>query len=60
MSIVLALSGLALLVIALILFVRTSREATASGATTNRRGIIILVFLGLLLGLASQLPIFRG
>ncbi len=60
MAIVLALTGMAILVVALVLFVRSSREATATGATSNRRGIILLVFLGLALALASQLPVFHG
>ncbi|GAA5036728.1 hypothetical protein ACFQRL_09710 [Microbacterium fluvii] len=60
MSIVLALTGLALLLVALVMFVRTSKTASEHGATTNRRAIVVLTLLGLALGLASQLPAFRG
>ncbi|MEH3089836.1 MAG: hypothetical protein PGN24_09660 [Microbacterium arborescens] len=61
MSIVLALTGLAILLIALVIFVRNQRigdDGTNQGST--RRGIILLMFFGLLLGLASQLPVFQG
>lgn len=60
MAIVLGVSGLAVLLVALVLFVRSSRQATAAGATTNRRAVLVLTFLGLLLALASQLPIFQA
>jgi len=59
MALVLGLSGLALLAVALVLFLRTQKEASASGATTNRRGVLILTLLGLMLALSSQLPIFQ-
>ncbi|GAA3922107.1 hypothetical protein [Microbacterium invictum] len=59
MAIVLAVSGLAVLLVALVMFLRTSKEPGAGGATTNRRTIMILTLLGLVLALASQLPIFR-
>ncbi|GLJ80630.1 hypothetical protein [Microbacterium imperiale] len=61
MSIVLALTGLAVLLIALVIFVRNQRigdDGTNRGST--RRGIILLTFFGLVLGLASQLPVFQG
>jgi hypothetical protein len=60
MAILLALTGLGLLLVALVLFVRSSRAASAEGATTNRRSLVMLTLLGLLLGLASQLPVFAA
>lgn len=60
MAVALALSGLVVLLVALVLFVRSSRQASAAGATTNRRSLVLLTFLGLLLALASQLPAFQG
>lgn len=61
MAVVLALTGLVLLVVALVLFVRNQRiGADGSNRGSTRRGLIILVLLGLLLGLASQLPVFAA
>jgi hypothetical protein len=60
MAILLAVTGLGLLLVALVLFVRSSRTASAEGATTNRRSLVMLTLLGLLLGLASQLPVFAA
>ncbi|MCR2783207.1 MULTISPECIES: hypothetical protein [unclassified Microbacterium] len=60
MAILLGVSGLAVLLVALVLFVRTSRQASESGATTNRRAVLVLTLLGLVLALASQLPIFQA
>lgn len=60
MAIALGVSGLVILLVALVLFVRSSRQASASGATTNRRSVLVLTLLGLLLALASQLPVFQA
>ena len=61
MSILLALTGLAILLIALIIFVRNQRIGTdGTNRGSTRRGIILLMFFGLLLGLASQLPVFQS
>lgn len=60
MAIALAVTGVVLLAIAGVMFVRSSKSPGAGGATTNRRAIMILTALGLLFGLASQLPVFRG
>ncbi|MBD7957539.1 hypothetical protein H9651_07795 [Microbacterium sp. Sa4CUA7] len=60
MAIVLGVTGLLVLLVALMIFVRSSRQATAAGATTNRRSVLVLTLLGLLLALASQLPIFQA
>ncbi len=61
MAVVLALTGLVLLVVALVLFVRNQRIGDdGSNRGSTRRGLIILVLLGLLLGLASQLPVFAA
>ncbi|KAA9089490.1 hypothetical protein F6B42_03135 [Microbacterium radiodurans] len=61
MAVVLALTGLIVLLIALVIFVRNQRigdDGTNRGST--RRGLILLTFLGLVLALASQLPVFQG
>lgn len=60
MAILLGVSGLLVLLVALVLFVRSSRQASAAGATTNRRSVLVLTLLGLMLALASQLPIFQA
>ncbi|MEZ3161549.1 hypothetical protein AB1K54_13550 [Microbacterium sp. BWT-B31] len=60
MSIVLAVSGLVVLTIALVLFVRSKRDAPQGNAISNGRGLVLLTVLGLMLGLASQLPFFKG
>jgi hypothetical protein len=59
MSVFLALSGMALLLVVLVLFVRARREAPQGTPLPNGRALVILTFLGLMLALASQLPIFR-
>lgn len=58
-AIVLVLTGLALLITALVLFLRGRRDAPQGTPLPNGRGIMLLTFAGLLLALASQLPIFR-
>lgn len=61
MSLVLALTGLAVLLIALVIFVRNQRIGDdGSNRGSTRRGIILLTLLGLVLALASQLPVFTG
>ncbi|WP_256728915.1 hypothetical protein [Microbacterium oleivorans] len=61
MAAVLALTGLAVLVVALVIFVRNQRIGDdGSNRGSTRRGIILLMFFGLVLGLASQLPVFQG
>ena len=60
MAIVLGVTGLVVLLGALVIFVRSSRQASAAGATTNRRAVLVLTLLGLLLALASQLPVFQA
>ncbi|MBN9223209.1 MAG: hypothetical protein ABS63_00570 [Microbacterium sp. SCN 70-27] len=59
MAIVLALTGLAVLVLALVLFVRGRKDAPQGTPLPNGRGIMLLTFAGLILALASQLPFFR-
>ncbi|MCT9819657.1 hypothetical protein N3K63_05075 [Microbacterium sp. W1N] len=60
MSLVLVISALAVLVVALVLFLRGRRDAPQGTALPNGRGIVILTVLGLVLALASQLPVFRA
>jgi len=61
MAVVLALTGLVLLLVALAIFVRNQKIGDdGSNRGSTRRGLIVLVLLGLLLGLASQLPVFSG
>ncbi len=60
MAIILALTGFLLLVAAGIIFLmnrRTGKDGTNAGST--RRGIIILVVLGLVFAFASTLPAFK-
>lgn len=59
MAIVLVLTGLALLLAALVLFVRGRKDAPQGTPLPNGRGIVLLTLAGLLLALASQLPVFR-
>jgi hypothetical protein len=59
MSVFLAVSGMAVLLVVLVLFVRARREAPQGTPLPNGRALVILTFLGLMLGLASQLPLFR-
>ena len=55
----LVLSGLALLITALVLFLRGRKDAPQGTPLPNGRGIMLLTFAGLILALASQLPAFR-
>lgn len=59
MAIVLVLTGLALLVVALVLFLRGRKDAPQGTPLPNGRGILLLTLAGLVLALASQLPVFR-
>lgn len=59
MGIFFILTALALLVTALVLFVRGRKDAPQGTPLPNGRGIMLLTFAGLLLALASQLPLFR-
>lgn len=59
MAIVLVVTALALLVIALVLFLRGRRDAPQGTPLPNGRGIMLLTLAGLVLALASQLPIFQ-
>ncbi|MGB4777891.1 hypothetical protein [Microbacterium sp.] len=59
MAVVLVLSGFALLIVALVLFVRGRRDAPQGTPLPNGRGIALLTLAGLVLALASQLPFFR-
>jgi hypothetical protein len=58
MDVFLALSGLVILVVVLVLFLRGRRDAPQGTPLPNGRALVILTFLGLILALASQLPIF--
>ncbi|WP_347346288.1 hypothetical protein [Microbacterium sp.] len=61
MSIVLIVTAFVLLIAATVIYVKnrnTGPDGTNVGST--RRGLILLVFVGLALALASQLPVFRG
>ena len=59
MALILILTGLALLIIALVLFVQGRKDAPQGTPLPNGRGIMLLTFAGLILALASQLPIFQ-
>ncbi|GAA1643782.1 hypothetical protein [Microbacterium flavum] len=59
MALVLILTALALLIIALILFIQGRKDAPQGTPLPNGRGIMLLTLAGLVLALASQLPIFR-
>lgn len=59
MAIVLIVTALALLIVALVLFVRGRRDAPQGTPLPNGRGIMVLTLAGLVLALASQLPLFR-
>ena len=56
MALILILTGLALLIIALVLFVQGRKDAPQGTPLPNGRGILALTLAGLLLALASQLP----
>jgi hypothetical protein len=59
MSLFLVLSGLAVLLVALVLFLRGRRDAPQGTPLPNGRALVLLTLLGLMLTLASQLPVFR-
>lgn len=59
MAVALALSGLGLLLVALVLFVRGRKDAPQGTPLPNGRGIVLITLAGMMLALASQLPIFR-
>ncbi|HYP73069.1 MAG TPA: hypothetical protein VEP72_03210 [Microbacterium sp.] len=59
MAIFLVLTALALLIVALVLFLRGRREAPQGTPLPNGRGITLLTVAGLVLALASQLPVFQ-
>jgi uncharacterized membrane protein YidH (DUF202 family) len=59
MSLFLVLSGLAVLIVALVLFLRGRRDAPQGTPLPNGRALVLLTLLGLMLTLASQLPVFR-
>lgn len=58
MALVLVVTGLALLILALVLFVRGRKDAPQGTPLPNGRGILLLTLAGLALALASQLPIW--
>ena len=58
-ALVLVLTALAVLMTALVLFVRGRKDAPQGTPLPNGRGIMVLTFAGLILALASQLPAFR-
>jgi len=58
MALILVVTGLALLVLALVLFVRGRKDAPQGTPLPNGRGILLLTLAGLALALASQLPIW--
>ncbi|WP_228495627.1 hypothetical protein [Microbacterium sp. VKM Ac-2870] len=59
MAVVLILTAMALLILALVLFVRGRRDAPQGTPLPNGRGILLLTLAGLALALASQLPVFH-
>ncbi|EIC07477.1 MAG: hypothetical protein BGN98_06740 [Microbacterium sp. 69-7] len=58
-AIVFVVTAMILLIVALVLFVRGRRDAPQGTPLPNGRGILLLTLAGLVLALASQLPIFR-
>lgn len=58
MALVLVVSALALLLAVLVLFVRGRKDAPQGTPLPNGRALVILTFVGLMLALASQLPVF--
>ncbi len=58
MAVFLAVSALVVLLVALVLFVRARRDAPQGTPLPNGRALVILTLLGLMLALASQLPVF--
>ncbi|WP_312676605.1 MULTISPECIES: hypothetical protein [Microbacterium] len=59
MALFLVITALALLIAALLLFLRGRRDAPQGTPLPNGRGIALLTVVGLVLALASQLPVFR-
>ena len=59
MSLFLVVTAFALLIAALVLFLRGRRDAPQGTPLPNGRGIALLTVVGLVLALASQLPVFR-
>lgn len=59
MAVVLALSALALLVVTLLLFLKARKDAPQGTPLPNGRALVLMTLLGLMLALASQLPMFR-
>lgn len=59
MAVVLVVTAMIVLIVALVLFVRGRRDAPQGTPLPNGRGILLLTLLGLLLALASQVPIFQ-
>ncbi|AXA96531.1 hypothetical protein E5344_04310 [Microbacterium laevaniformans] len=58
-AIVFVVTAMALLIVALVLFVRGRRDAPQGTPLPNGRGILLLTLAGLVLALASQLPVFH-
>ena len=58
-AIVFVVTAMALLIVALVLFVRGRRDAPQGTPLPNGRGILALTLAGLVLALASQLPVFH-
>ncbi len=59
MAIVFVVTAMILLIVALVLFVRGRRDAPQGTPLPNGRGILLLTLAGLVLALASQLPVFQ-
>ncbi|MFT4215482.1 MAG: hypothetical protein QM622_12015 [Microbacterium sp.] len=59
MAVVLAATGLVVLLVTLVLFLRGRRDAPQGTPLPNGRALVLLTLLGLMLALASQLPMFR-
>jgi len=59
MAVVLVVTAMMLLIVALVLFVRGRRDAPQGTPLPNGRGILVLTLAGLVLALASQLPVFH-
>lgn len=61
MSIILLITAMVLLTFATVIYVKNRNIGTdGTNAGSTRRGLIVLIFLGLVFALASQLPVFRG
>ena len=59
MALFIVVTAFALLIAALVLFLRGRRDAPQGTPLPNGRGIALLTVVGLVLALASQLPVFR-